>query len=207
MVLGLGTGSTARYVIEEVGQRIREGKLLGITAVPTSVETEVLAREEGIPLVDLGPSGVDLAIDGMDEITPELNAIKGLGGALAREKVVASSARAFILVGDASKRVTRLGSTVPVPVEILPFGWQRTLSLLEQIGTTPTLRTLQDSPITTDNGNWVVDCRFPTQSEPQVLAREIRVQPGVVEHGFFIDIANLAYIGEDGQVSIIKSAT
>ncbi len=207
MVLGLGTGSTARYVIEELGRMIQEGNLQDIRAVPTSVETKNLAQKEGIALVDLGPSGVDLAVDGMDEVTMDLNAIKGLGGALTREKLVATSAQTFILVGDSSKRVPRLGSKVPVPVEILQFGWQRTLSLLEQIGTVPTLRTVKNTPVITDNGNWVVDCRFSDLLEPKLLAKKIELQPGVVEHGFFIDIADRAYIGENGQVSMIGCIT
>ena len=207
MVLGLGTGSTARYVIEELGRMIQEGNLQDIRAVPTSVETKNLAQKEGIALVDLGPSGVDLAVDGMDEVTMDLNAIKGLGGALTREKLVATSAQTFILVGDSSKRVPRLGSKVPVPVEILQFGWQRTLFLLEQIGTVPTLRTVKNTPVITDNGNWVVDCRFSDLLEPKLLAKKIEMQPGVVEHGFFIDIADRAYIGENGQVSMIGSIT
>ena len=207
MVLGLGTGSTARYVIEELGRMIQEGNLQDIRAVPTSVETKNLAQKEGIALVDLGPSGVDLAVDGMDEVTMDLNAIKGLGGALTREKLVATSAQTFILVGDSSKRVPRLGSKVPVPVEILQFGWQRTLFLLEQIGTVPTLRTVKNTPVIKDNGNWVVDCRFSDLLEPKLLAKKIELQPGVVEHGFFIDIADRAYIGENGQVSMIGSIT
>ena len=207
MVLGLGTGSTARYVIEELGRMIQEGNLQDIRAVPTSVETKNLAQKEGIALVNLGPSGVDLAVDGMDEVTMDLNAIKGLGGALTREKLVATSAQTFILVGDSSKRVPRLGSKVPVPVEILQFGWQRTLFLLEQIGTVPTLRTVKNTPVITDNGNWVVDCRFSDLLEPKLLAKKIELQPGVVEHGFFIDIADRAYIGENGQVSMIGSIT
>ena len=207
MVLGLGTGSTARYVIEELGRMIQEGNLQDIRAVPTSVETKNLAQKEGIALVDLGPSGVDLAVDGMDEVTMDLNAIKGLGGALTREKLVATSAQTFILVGDSSKRVPRLGSKVPVPVEILQFGWQRTLFLLEQIGTVPTLRPVKNTPVITDNGNCVVDCRFSDLLEPKLLAKKIELQPGVVEHGFFIDIADRAYIGENGQVSMIGSIT
>ena len=203
MVLGLGTGSTARYVIEELAQLIRKGDLHDIRAVPTSVETEHLAQKEGIPLTDLSSSGVNLAIDGMDEITTDLNAIKGLGGALTREKIVATNAETFILVGDSSKRVPYLGSKAPVPVEILQFGWQQTLSLLERIGTVPTLRTVANSAVVTDNGNWVVDCHFSNSLEPKQLARNIEMQPGVVEHGFFFGMADCAYIGENDEVSMI----
>ena len=204
MVLGLGSGSTARHATEAIGRRLREGSLTRITAVPTSNDTAVLAQGLGIPLIDLSADGVDLAIDGMDEVTPYLDAIKGLGGALTREKIVATGAKTFVLVGDGRKRVERLGERSPVPVEILPFGWRHTLRLLEELGTHPELRSLDGSPVRTDNGNLIIDCRISVEIDPEELALGLSRQPGVVEHGLFLGLADLAYVAEQGEISLLR---
>jgi ribose 5-phosphate isomerase A len=199
MLLGLGTGSTAEFVTRGVGARLRDGRLEDVHAVPTSEATRALAEALGIPLVDLPADGVDLAIDGMDEVTPALDAIKGLGGALLREKIVAASANRFVLIGDDRKPVARLGERAPVPVELLPFGYRRTVARLGALDVRPTLRLDGGRPFVTDNGNWIVDCAFAPERDAHELARGIEAVPGVLGHGFFFGLATLALIaGEDG---------
>lgn len=146
MTVGLGTGSTARYAILGIGEMLRRGEIKGIRAAATSKETERLATEGGIPLFDIGAEGVDIAIDGMDEVVDNLDVIKGLGGALLREKIVESRARTFILIGDVSKRANRLGEKTPVPVEILEFGFGATRKDLEKLGCRPVLREKNGTP-------------------------------------------------------------
>lgn len=196
MVVGLGTGSTARHFIELLAGRIANGKLTGISGVPTSVATEQQAGELGIPLVELPSGGVDVAVDGMDEVDASLRAIKGLGGALTREKIVASSAATFVLIGDESKRVEQLGAETPVPVEVVGFGLARTRALLADLGLDPQVRKMANGEAArTDNGNPVLDCRI---REPKrdlgELAQELNAIPGVVEHGLFLDQAHVALI-------------
>lgn len=194
MVLGLGSGSTARFVTLGLGARLARGDLTDVVGVPTSEATRELAETAGVPVIALPAAGVDLAIDGMDEVDPNLDAIKGLGGALLREKIVASSAQTFVLVGDASKRVDRLGERTPVPVEILRFGADRTVARLEALDLDTRLRMEGADPFQTDNGHWVVDARFDPSRDARELAGEIRRVPGVLEHGFFFDLATTAYI-------------
>lgn len=199
MLLGLGSGSTAEFVTRGVAARLDDGRLNGVRAVPTSEATRALADRLNVPLVELPEDGVDLAIDGMDEVTPSLDAIKGLGGALLREKIVAASADRFVLIGDDRKPVARLGERTPVPVEILPFGRHRTVARLRALGVRPTLRMDQDRPFATDNGHWIVDCAFSSERDPQELAVGIEAVPGVLGHGFFFGLAELAIIaGDDG---------
>lgn len=199
MLLGLGTGSTAEFVTRGVGARLADGRLTDVRAVPTSEATRALADGLGIPLVELPADGVHLAIDGMDEVTPSLDAIKGLGGALLREKIVAASADRFVLIGDDRKPVSRLGERAPVPVEILPFGHRRTVARLRALGVRPTLRMREDRPFATDNDHWIVDCAFAPERNPHELAHAIEAVPGVLGHGFFFGLAVLAIIaGEDG---------
>jgi ribose 5-phosphate isomerase A len=204
-VVGLGTGSTAAYVIAEIGRRVREGELRGITAVPSSLATERAARDAGIPLVELGPDGVDVAIDGMDEVTDDLDAIKGLGGALAREKILAASARLFILAGDHTKRVGALGERAPVPVEVLPFGHRRTSAMLAELGCRPTLRRKNGELLVTDNGNPVLDCALEAGFDARAFAAAAQSVPGVVAHGLFLGMARIAYVaGPDGVVTMTR---
>ncbi len=202
-VVGLGSGSTARYATEAIGRALATGSLRDVRGVPTSLATERLARAVGLPLVELPATGVDLAIDGADEISPELDAIKGLGGALTREKVVAASARRFVLVADASKRVRHLGERTPVPVEVLRFGWQRTRAALTALGVEPALRGAGDEPFVTDNGNVVLDCAVPPGFDPAAFAAAADGLPGVVGHGLFLGLAHEALLADvDGVVTL-----
>jgi ribose 5-phosphate isomerase A len=199
-VVGLGTGSTARYVIAAIGRAVADGTLTDVVGVPTSAASERMALEAGIPLVELGPDGVDIAIDGADEIDPALEAIKGLGGAMTREKIVAAAARRFVLVADASKRVDRLGERAPVPVEVLRFGWRRTAAALASLGCTPKVRGGEGSPALTDNGHPVPDCEVAAGFDAVAFAAAADALPGVVGHGLFLGIARTAFIAGDGDV-------
>ena len=194
MVLGLGTGSTAHWLIEGLGEKLKRGELKDVAGVPTSERTEEHARRLGIPLVDLPPAGVDLAIDGMDELAPGLDAIKGLGGALTHEKIVAVAATRFVLIGDDSKYVRQLGEKAPVPVEVVRFGHARTRTALEYLGANVELRLAEGEPLLTDNGNLIYDCRFEPGFEAATTAFALAEIPGVVEHGLFLDIADVAFV-------------
>jgi len=198
MTLGLGTGSTARYATEAVGEKVRAGELTDLRAVPTSLATAALAEHLGIPLIELDERGVDLAIDGMDEVTDDLDAIKGLGGALMREKIVEARAHTLILVGDASKRVRHLGERAPVPVEVLPFGWQAAVRDLERLGCRPEPRVDETGALSSsDNGNYLIDCHFRAPFNPSDVAAAMSAVPGVLGHGLFLGLASLAYIATD----------
>lgn len=203
-VVGLGTGSTARYVIEALGRSLRAGTLVGVRGVATSVASEALARDVGIELVELGPDGVDVAIDGADEIDPSLDAIKGLGAALTREKIVAASARRFVLVADASKRVTRLGERAPVPVEVVRFGWRRTAAALAALGCSPALRGGEATPLTTDNAQLILDCAVPAGFDAHAFAAAAGSLPGVVEHGLFLGMASTAFVADTSGVARLE---
>jgi ribose 5-phosphate isomerase A len=205
MVVGLGSGSTARYLIEEIGRRIVGGGLPGVRGVASSLASERLAHRSGIPLIELPGGGVDLAIDGMDEVDEHLRAIKGLGGALTREKIVAESAARFVLIGDASKRVGQLAEQTPVPVEVLQFGWRRTSRLLAELGLEPEPRLDGDELFKSDNANPVLDCRLTLPTDLELLAQRITLLPGVVEHGLFLDQADEAFIaGERGVEELTR---
>ena len=194
MVLGLGTGSTVRYAIERLGRRVAEGWELA--GVPTSRATAELARELQIPLTTLDehPS-LDLTIDGADEVDPRLDLIKGLGGALLREKIVAAASDAFLVVVDEGKAVEGLGERAPLPVEVLPFGARRTRSRLEALGCEPTLRRAGEAPFRTDNGNYMIHCRFEGIADPRELAGRLKEIPGVIEHGLFLEMADAVFVG------------
>ena len=207
MMIGLGTGSTTRYFINMLGEEIQKGSLSGIQAVPTSDATAEQARLLGIPLTTLSEnSQLDLAVDGADEVDPKLNLIKGLGGALLREKVVEIHARRFIVVVDESKIVPRLGVRGPLPVEIIPFeahahvAWLNTLEcqaklLLEEDG----------SPVGTDNGNYLAYCWFSDGiPDPYMLARTLADRPGIVEHGLFLGMADTVVVAEVDGIKILE---
>jgi ribose 5-phosphate isomerase A len=198
MVLGLGTGSTARWFIEAVGRLVRDG--MSLSGVPTSVQSETQARSLGIPLVELGRRGVDLAVDGADSVDPDLRLVKGLGGALVREKIVAAVARLFVVVVDAGKLHERLRG--PVPVEVVPFGWEATLAALEATGAVFELRGgAGGEPVRSDNGNLVADGAFTVLEDPEGVAEQIEAVPGVVGHGLFLGMADLVLAGRpDGGV-------
>jgi ribose 5-phosphate isomerase A len=205
MLVGLGSGSTAHHFIAGLGARLAAGTLQHVRGVAPSRESEAQASALGIPLVELPPDGLDLAVDGMDEVSPNLDAIKGLGGALTREKIVASAARRFVLVGDERKRVGRLGERAPVPVEIIAFGWRRTRRRLRDLGGEPRLRGGEDDPYTTDNGNLILDLAFSDPFEPAALARELGELAGVVEHGLFLGMAERAFVAGPAGVAELRA--
>lgn len=204
--VGLGTGSTARYLIEELGARLAAGSLREVRGVATSLSSERLALASGVPLVELPVTGLELTIDGMDEVDEQLRAIKGLGGALTREKIVAASSRCFVLIGDAGKRVKRLAERTPIPVEVVEFGWRRTARLLEELGLEPRLRLTGEAAFESDNGNPVLDCTLPEPGDLQRLADQIKQLPGVIEHGLFLDQPQLAFIATTGGVQELRRA-
>ncbi len=202
MALGLGTGSTVAHFLELVGDRIADGSLSEVVGVPTSVRTASAAHARGIPVVSLEEHPVlDLAVDGADEVDPELRLIKGMGGALLREKVVAQAARRFVVIVDQGKEVERLGTRSPLPVEVLPFAWSVHAAHLRERGADVELREeASGEPYTTDNGNYVLDCRFPEGiDEPEALDAALRARAGILETGFFLGLADEVLVGaEDG---------
>src|SRR3982075_1708992 len=197
-IVGVGTGSTARYFIDALGRRVREG--LSVQAVVTSVESRKLAEAAGIPVVDRIDGGLDLAVDGADEIDPAVNCIKGGGGALLREKIVAHASRRFVLVADEGKLVGRLGRG-PVPVEILPFLWEATSRSIGSLGGRPELRLAAGEAYRTDNGNFVLDTSFGAVDVGLGLA--LHGIPGVIEHGLFFGMAQAAIIGSATGIRVM----
>lgn len=198
MVIGLGTGSTARYFIDGLAERVRAG--LEIRAVVTSEESRRQAEQGGIAVIDDLSGPIDLAVDGADEIDQALNCIKGRGGALLREKIVAHASRRFVLIADERKLVSRLGQTA-VPIEVLPFLWQTTSRSIESLGGRPQLRLLDGKPAQTDNHNLVLDTAFDAVDE--ALAARLHAIPGVLEHGLFFGMATAAIIGGRDGVRIL----
>jgi ribose 5-phosphate isomerase A len=200
-IVGLGSGSTATYAIRFLGQRVRES--LKIVGIPTSQKTKQLAEQLGIPLstLDEHPQ-IDIDIDGADEIDPQLNLIKGGGGALLREKIIASASRRFIVVGDSSKQVAHLGK-FPLPVEVIPFAQSLISKRIAGLGAQVSLRGA-GNPYVTDEGHHILDCKFGEIADPPALAEKLRGIPGVVEHGLFIGMAELALVGKDGRVIQIR---
>ncbi|MFL5348392.1 MAG: ribose-5-phosphate isomerase RpiA [Hyalangium sp.] len=201
MVVGLGSGSTAAFVVQRLAALRGEGRLMDVVGVPTSVETEALARSLGVPLTTLEERPeVDLTIDGADEADPQLCLIKGGGGALLREKIVAQASRRELIVVDASKLSPRLGTRWPVPVEVLPFGWRSQALFLERLGARVTRREGRDgAAYRTDQGNFILDCAFGPIEHPAELARRLEARAGLVEHGLFIDLATeLIIVGPQG---------
>lgn len=200
MVVGLGTGSTVFYTIKKLGKLVTEG--LSIKGIPTSKQTENLAKECGIPLVDFGEiDHIDVAIDGADEVNPDLELIKGGGGALLREKIIAKAADTFIVVADSSKVVNRLGA-FRLPVEVEPFGFLMTEKHIRDLGCLPQLRLSENKPYITDNGNYIFDCLFPGIPKPQSLEQKLNMIPGVVENGLFVGMAR-AVITLDEEKNIL----
>lgn len=204
MNVGLGTGSTTAYAIQELGRRIKEENL-SIRGVPTSFAAERLAREVGIPLVTLDEiQQLDLALDGADEVDPHLNLIKGRGGAHTREKIIAAASSRFVALVDASKMVDVLGSKKPVPVEVLPLAVapvMRTLAALGGASCEIRMGDKKDGPVVTDQGFWIIDAFFGGIAEPQMLDDRIKSIPGVLDHGLFIDRTEMVLIAEeDGTI-------
>ncbi len=195
MILGLGTGTTANHAIEMIGARMREGSLRDIVGIPTSNASARLAEASGIRLTTLveNPT-IDLTIDGADEIGPDLTLIKGQGGALLREKIVACASKQEIIVADFSKLVEQLGTLAPVAVEVIPFGWLTYVPALRALQCDPILRMRGSSPFVTDEGNYILDCRFSSIADPGRLEREIKQITGVVESGLFVSLTSLAIV-------------
>ncbi|MBS3782774.1 MAG: ribose-5-phosphate isomerase RpiA [Candidatus Thermoplasmatota archaeon] len=197
MVVGLGTGSTAKYAIKKIGERKKEEDL-DIVGIPTSVETEKRAEKAGIDLVELDKADkIDLTIDGADEVDPEMNLIKGGGGALLREKIIAHNSSQYIVIVDASKMVDVLGESFDLPVEILSLWQEGTMDHLEKMGCKAQIRKENDAFYKTDNGNNIVDCKFGPIENPQELSRKLNSLPGVIEHGLFLDFADKIIIGNE----------
>lgn len=206
MVLGLGTGSSARYATMKIGELWQAGELKDIVGLPTSEGTVVLAKKYDIPLatLDMHPA-VDLAIDGADEIDPDLNLIKGLGGALLREKMIESVTTKFIVVADDSKVVQKLGTRAPVPVEVVQFCWKATARWLESLGCNTVLRGGEAQPYITDNANYILDCHFPEGIDhPAELAATLKSRPGVVEHGLFLSMASEAIVASADGITVMR---
>lgn len=202
MIVGLGTGSTAERLIQALGERYAQG--LRFTGVPTSRQTAHLAEKLRIPLTRLDElHRIDLTIDGADEVDPRLDLIKGHGGALMREKLVASSADKYVIIVDQSKLVARLGMNFPVPVEVVTFGWTTTRHRLESLGLECNLRG-DSQPYVTSNHNYVLDCRPADGTNMHDLAAAIKQQTGVVDHGLFLGMATTVVAGhDDGTVEIV----
>lgn len=214
MRVGLGTGSTAEWVLRLLAERI-DGDGLRITGVPTSSGTERRARALGIPLVDLDAAGrLDVTIDGADEVGPDLALIKGGGAALLQEKIVAAASDRMVVIGDAAKSVERLGA-FPLPVEIVRFGARTTMARIAEaiededvLGRDAALRQGRDGPLVTDEGHHIVDLSLRRIGDPRRLAMRLSQVPGVVEHGLFVDMADVAILGQpDGGVEIRDAAT
>ncbi len=197
-IIGLGTGSTARYFIEALARKVRNG--LKIEAVVTSAESRRPAEAGGIPLTDRVDGSLDLAVDGADEIDPAVNCVKGRGGALLREKIVAHASRRFVLIADESKLVGRLGRG-PVPIEVLPFLWEATSRSIESLGGRPELRMAAGEPFKTDNGNLVLDTSFGAVDA--ALGVALHAIPGVIEHGLFFGMARAAIVGSAAGIRIL----
>jgi len=194
MKVRLGTGSTVYWTIQKLGERVKEG--LSFQAVPTSKETEVLAKQLNISLISLNDvQSLDLTIDGADEIDANLQLIKGGGGALLREKIVATSSKELIIIADESKLVTHLG-TFPLPVEIIPFSWKQTERKIQSLGCQTTLRLKNNETFITDNNNMIIDCIFPYNiTNPTNLHTQLKMITGVVETGLFVNMTSKAIIG------------
>jgi ribose 5-phosphate isomerase A len=208
MVLGLGTGSTTAYFINALGRRLAEDGLR-ITGIPTSAQTEAQAHSLKIPLTSFAEHAqVDLTVDGADEVEfGSLYLIKGHGGALLREKIVAASSRRMVIVADESKLVEQLGSLVAVPVEVVRFGWQATGRRLTQIGGNPSLRLGADKkPFVTDGGNYIMDCAFGPIANPKEIAHHLDHVVGAVEHGLFLGLTKEVIVGGRDGVRTLKQS-
>lgn len=206
MLLGLGSGSTVRYFTEGVGRLVAEG--MKVRGVPTSRDTAELAAARGIPIVTEIVGDIDLAVDGADEVDGELNLIKGRGGALFREKIVAAASKRFVVVVDESKLVDQLGVGV-LPVEVLPFLWRTTADRLIALGASLTVRGGEEAPFVTDNGNLILDLMFEGGiADPQSLSTTLKAVTGVVEHGVFVGMTDTCIVaGPDGPRILGRSST
>jgi ribose 5-phosphate isomerase A len=205
MTLGLGTGSTAYWAIQGIGEMVKNG--LSVKAVATSEQSESLARELNIPIMPFSEvDHLDITIDGADEVDKGLNLIKGGGGALLREKIVAAVTKFYIIIVDETKLVEHLGK-FPLPVEVVPFAWELTERKLAALGCTPRMRMAADKPYRTDNSNYIFDCSFGKIEDPAGLHRRVSDITGVMEDGFFIGMADVVISGTaDGGIRVIERA-
>lgn len=207
MIVGLGTGSTVEYALKKLGEMVKEG--LKIQGIPTSLRTKKSATNYGIPLTDLKEhTEIDVTIDGADEVDSNLYLIKGGGGALTREKIIAYHSKKVIIIIDETKVTKRLGVDFALPVEVIKYGWNATMKTLEDLGCTPELRTITGEPYITDNQNYIIDCDFGKIDEPEVLEKDINSIPGVVENGLFIDLVSEVIVGsKQGIMTLEKQVT
>ncbi len=207
MVLGLGTGSTVSFAIHRIGELIIDGGLKDVRGIPTSARTAALASEVGIPLLTLSEARPRFTIDGADEVGPGLDLVKGRGGALLREKIVAKASDALVVVVDESKLVESLGAG-PLPVEVEPFGWEATLEALSSLGCEPELRmdpADKERPYVTDGGHYTADCQFGSIPDPAALDGEIKSIPGALECGLFVALASAVVVGREGGTEVIEA--
>ncbi len=205
-IIGLGTGSTAAFMIQFLGDRLKSGELKDIKGIPTSFQASVLAKQYGIPLTTLDEvDRIDIAIDGADEVDPQKNLIKGGGAAHTREKIVDGLAEQFIVVVDSSKLVDRLGA-FPLPIEVLPMAMTPVMKAIEKLGGQPEIRMAvkKDGPVITDQGNLIIDVKFGTIDNPAELEKTLNNIPGVLDNGLFVGVADIVLVGElkDGQPSV-----
>ncbi len=205
MVLGLGEGSTAIWAVRRIGELYQAGELVDIVGIAASINIENEARKLGIPLTTLEDHPViDLTIDGADEVDPQLNLIKGGGGALLREKIVAQASRREIIIVDESKLSPQLGTNWAVPVEVIPFGWRSQAAYLEGMGATVTLRERDGKIYKTDQGNVILDCAFGAMSDVTSVAMRIKARTGIVEHGLFLGLATDVIVASPVEIKHIK---
>jgi len=208
MRLGLGTGSTIAHFLTFLAEKLNRGQIHDIMGVPTSISTADRARELGIPLTSLSEHPeLDITIDGADEIDPELDLIKGLGGALLREKLVAQASKRLVIIADDGKVVEKLGTRCPLPVEVVQFGWQIHMSFFKDLGGRPVVRTREaGNPLVTDNGNYIVDLHFEDGIDDAAeLERRLKARAGVVETGLFIGMTRAAIIGHSSSVDVMSN--
>ena len=203
MRVGLGTGTTTRHFIEVLAEALKAGRLKDVRGVATSKATARLAEALGIPLEPLGADGVDLAVDGADEVAPDLSLIKGGGGALLGEKIVEHAARRFVVIADYTKRVPVLGTRFRLPVELVPFGAERTLAEVRALGGEPALREEAGAPYVTDHGHWIADVDFGPIGDPAGLDALLKTIPGVVETGLFVGMAEIAYLAGPEGIEVL----
>lgn len=203
MILGLGTGSTVEYTLRKLGELVKDG--LDIKGIPTSMHTRKIAKECNIPLTTLEENPkIDLTIDGADEVDSNLNLIKGGGGALTREKIVAYHSKKEIIVIDETKIVKVLGIDFPLPVEVVKYGWIATKKVVEGFGCNVELRKIVDEPYITDNSNFILDCDFERIEEPEQLEKDLNNIPGVVENGLFIGLVDEVIVGSKQGIMTLE---
>ena len=206
MVVGLGTGSTTAFAVIGIGERIKSGDLKNIVGIPTSIRTETLAREWDIPLCGLDDQpAIDVTIDGADEVDPDLNLIKGGGGALLREKVVAQASRQNIIIVDESKLSPRLGTRWALPVEVIPFAAKTAEEFLKSQGAAVTLRLADNGqPYQTDQNNFILDANFGEMADPNNIAANLNERAGIVEHGLFLGLASDVIVAAEDGIRHLK---